>query len=144
MEALQRVLRQSTGDLAGSLVGQVGIQESVAVRFVDVAGADLIGSYAWQESNLDLDHLSAPANVRDLMSALNAGRIAKYVGLPVTEVWKGLRAFVPHVVQLTERQSGRPASARSAGRPRDTRRKTRAHAGASTRLARPSPLHPRA
>jgi hypothetical protein len=102
MDALQRVLASRTGDLARVLEQQMGIQEAVARRFVQVAGAELIESFQWQRAALDVDHLSDAKNARDLLSAVGAGRIASDVGIPRTEVWKGLRAFVPSVLELAE------------------------------------------
>jgi hypothetical protein len=102
MEALRQVIEENSRDLAGAVRAGAGVHASVALRFVSVAGADLIGSYDWLEADLDLEQLSAPRNVRALMGALNAQHIARELGMPVSIVWEGLRAFVPSVVRLVD------------------------------------------
>lgn len=87
----------------------MGIQEAAARRFVQVAGAELVESFRWQRAALDVDHLSDAKNARDLLSAVGAGRIAADVGISRTEVWKGLRAFVPSVLQWAEVQRSAPS-----------------------------------
>lgn len=101
---MQRVLASRTGDLARVLEHQMGIPETAARHFVQVAGEELLESFRWQRAALDVDRLSDARNARDLLSAVGAGRIASDVGIPRTEVWKGLRAFVPSVLQLAEAQ----------------------------------------
>jgi hypothetical protein len=125
MDALQRVLASRTGDLARVLEHQVGIQEAVAQRFVQAAGAELLESFRWQRAWLDVDHLSDAKNARDLLSAVGAGRIAADVGIPRTEVWKGLRAFVPSVLELAEGQRCAPAPRRVSATRKDRRRSRR-------------------
>ena len=102
MDVLQSVLGQRTGDIASVLESQAGIRGTVARRFVLVAGAELLDSYNWQKVDLDPEDLSEPRNVRDLLSAISAHRIASAVELPVTDVWQGLRTFVPCCMQLAE------------------------------------------
>jgi hypothetical protein len=75
----------------------------LAERFVSLAGPDLLESIEWQMSELDSRRLSAPSTVRDVLSAMGADRIASSLGLPRSDVWMGLRAFVPRALQLAER-----------------------------------------
>jgi hypothetical protein len=100
MERLHGVLAERTDDLAGMLTGLRGYDRQVAKRFVTVAGADLIHSFVWQSSELDTGDLAALSNVTRLLGGMHAGRIARALGIPVTDVWSGLRAFVPEVLSL--------------------------------------------
>ena len=128
MEALQRVLASRMGYLARVLERRVGIQEAAARRFVQVAGAELIESFRWQRAALNADHLSDAKNARDLLSGVGAGRIATDVGIPRTEVWKGLRAFVPSVLQLAEAHRSGVSMQRTSALERPRRRARRAPA----------------
>jgi hypothetical protein len=100
MERLRSVLAQKSAYLARVIEVQAGIEESVARRFVQIAGADLIESYCWQKPELELRDLADPCNTRDLLSGAYAGHIAHELGLPRSQVWAALRLFVPRVLQL--------------------------------------------
>ena len=102
MEQLRSVLSQKSGHLARLVERQAGIDESVARRFVQIAGADLIESYDWQRSALELRDFADPSNARDLLSGAYAGRIANELGISREQVWAALRVFVPRVLQLAD------------------------------------------
>jgi len=100
MERLASVLGQKSAYLARVIEVHVGIEHSVAMRFVQIAGADLIESYSWQRSELDLRDLSDPCNARDILSGAYAGHIAHELGISRSQVWAALRLFVPRVLLL--------------------------------------------
>ncbi len=100
MERLRRVLGQKSAYLARVVEVQAGVEDSVARRFVQIAGADLIESYSWQKSELDLRDFADPCNARDLLSGAYAGHIAHELGISRAQVWAALRLFVPRVLQL--------------------------------------------
>jgi len=100
MEKLQSVLAQKSAYLARMVEAHAGIEASVARRFVEIAGADLIESYSWQKSELELRDFADPCNTRDLLSGAYAGHIALELGISRSQVWAALRLFVPRVLQL--------------------------------------------
>ena len=100
MERLQSVLGQKSAYLARVIEVHAGIESSVARRFVQIAGADLIESYSWQKSELDLRDFADPCNARDILSGAYAGHIAHELGISRSQVWAALRLFVPRVLQL--------------------------------------------
>jgi len=102
METLEIVLVRRAPDLVRVLVSRTGFSRERAERFVILAGTDLLESYRWQADTLDQQSLSAPGNVRDLLSMIRADRIASSLGVPPAEVWSGLRDFVPSVLQLAD------------------------------------------
>jgi hypothetical protein len=105
MDRLQTVLGRRSGYLARALEVQAGLQEPLATRFVQIAGADLIESYRWQRKDIEQRDLADPCIARDLLSGAYAARIADQVGLSRSQVWDALRAFVPAVLQLASAAS---------------------------------------
>jgi hypothetical protein len=113
MARLQQVLGRKSDYLARALEVHSGIESSVARRFVQVAGADLIESYLWQRAEIEGRELADPSNARDLLSGAYTARIAHELGIPRKQVWVALRAFVPRVLQLAgaaAREVGAPPS----------------------------------
>ncbi len=103
METLETVIGRRSEHFVRIFVSQFGFTEERALRFVELAGSDLMESYRWQAQRLGRGRLSAPENVRDLLSAIHANGIASSLGMPSSEVWSGLRVFVPRVLQLADR-----------------------------------------
>ncbi|HUP53041.1 MAG TPA: hypothetical protein VM198_11225 [Longimicrobiales bacterium] len=102
METLETVLGSRAPHFVRIFVSQFGFSEERAERFVELAGSDLIECYRWQADRMDPRELSAPENVRSLLGAIHARRIADSLGIPPAEVWSGLRVFVPRVLQLAD------------------------------------------
>jgi hypothetical protein len=102
METLEIVLVRSARDLVHVVERRTGFSRESAERFVILAGTDLIESFKWQADALDPNDLSAPNNVRDLLSGIGGNRIASTLGMPPSEVWSGLREFVPSVLRLAD------------------------------------------
>jgi hypothetical protein len=102
MESLEIVLGRRTNHFVRIFMSQFGFSEERAERFVSMAGSDLMESYKFLARDLDPRGLSCPANVRDLLSTIHASRIASSLGIPASEVWTGLRVFVPSVLQLAD------------------------------------------
>ena len=119
METLETVIGRRSEHFVRIFVSQFGFSEDRAELFVRLAGNDLIESYKWQSSRLADEALSDPANVRDLMSTIHANGIASSLGISTSEVWSGLRVFVPRVLQLAD---GRFAEAPATPMPAPRRR----------------------
>jgi len=102
MDNLESVLARRATDLVHVVVSRAGFSRERAERFVMLAGTDLLESYRWQADVLDRDHLSAPENVRALLSVSAARHIASTLGVAPAEVWTGLREFVPSVLRLAD------------------------------------------
>jgi len=83
-------------------VSQFGFSVEHAEAFVSLASNDLLESYRWRAHDLDPQALSAPENVRELLGSISGNRIADSLGMPRTDVWNGLRVFVPRVLQLAD------------------------------------------
>jgi hypothetical protein len=77
-----------------------GLEVAAARRFVSIAGADLVHSFAWQTVDLDLHDLTSMSNVTRLLGGMHAQRIASVLRIPVGDVWASLRVFVPEVLTL--------------------------------------------
>jgi len=107
MERLYGVLAERGDELVGLLADLRGYDGEIARRFVTVAGADLIHSFAWQCTELDVGDLTAFSNITRLLGGMHARRIARTLGLPIEDVWAGLRAFVPEVLSLASRRGRR-------------------------------------
>jgi len=105
MDRLRTVLGRKSGYLARAIEVHAGLEEPLARRFVQIAGADLIESYRWQEADIEERDLADPSNARDLLSGAYAAHIADEVGLSRPQVWDALRAFVPRVLQLASAAS---------------------------------------
>ncbi len=105
MERLQHVLKHRSEDLVHVLVRRGGYEPRTARRFVAVAGPDLLESWQWQVSQLDLENLPTWSNVQLLLGAIHATVIASELGIPRSEVWNGLRTFVPQVLLMADRRS---------------------------------------
>jgi hypothetical protein len=105
MDRLRNVLGRQSGYLARALEVHAGLEEPLATRFVQIAGADLIESYRWQKKDIEERDLDDPCNARDLLSGAYAAHIADQVGLSRSQVWDALRAFVPRVLQLASAAS---------------------------------------
>lgn len=102
MDRLETVLGSRAPHFVRILVSQFGFSEEEAHEFVSLASADLIQSYRWRAHDIDAGALSAPENVRELLGTIRGDRIAHSLGLPASEVWSGLRVFVPRVLQLAD------------------------------------------
>ena len=102
MERLQMVLAGRAQELVSVLVRHRTFDASTAERFVAAAGRDLIRSYEWQLQDLERDGVSRARAVRDLLRAIHARKIAVALGLSTEQVWRGLRTFVPTVVQMAD------------------------------------------
>ncbi|HSH76104.1 MAG TPA: hypothetical protein VLA09_10515 [Longimicrobiales bacterium] len=102
MESLERVIGSSSDHFVRIFMTQFGFSQERAEQFVSLAGDDLIASYEFLAPHLDPGGLSAPENVRDLLSAIHASRIASSLGISPSEVWTGLRVFVPGVLQFAD------------------------------------------
>jgi len=102
MQALEAVLDERTADLVEVLVRRGGLSEERAQRFVELAGPDLIESWVWHSHEPAARHLAEPATARDVLSTMGANRIARTLDLSTSQVWEGLRAFVPRVLCLAE------------------------------------------
>ena len=88
MQTLETVLGLRRRELVQALEGRAGMSGELAERFVSLAGPDLLESIEWQVSELDSRRLSAPATVRDVLSAMGADRIASSLGSPApTSGW---------------------------------------------------------
>ena len=101
MDRLESVLGRRA-PLVRILVGQFGFSEEDAEEFVSLAGEDLMESYRLRARDMATSELSAPENVRELLGAIRGDRIADSLGIPASEVWSGLRVFVPRVLQLAD------------------------------------------
>jgi hypothetical protein len=106
METLETVIDDRARDFVRLLVSQFGFTEERAEKFVILAGSDLMESYRWRADDIGPGQLSDPENVRELLGAIRGNHIASSLGLPPSDVWSGLRVFVPRVLQLAD---GRPA-----------------------------------
>ena len=102
MERLQMVLARRGRELVSVLVSHRTFDASTAQRFVAAAGEDLMRSYEWQLREIERAGLSRPRTVRDLLRGIHAREIALTLGLSTEQVWRGLRTFVPTVVQMAE------------------------------------------
>lgn len=102
METLETVLGRRAPHFVRIFVSQFGFSEERAEQFVSMAGDDLIASYRWRADHMQASQLSAPENVRELMGTIRAKWIADSLGIPPSEVWSGLRVFVPRVLQLAD------------------------------------------
>lgn len=105
MDCLRRVLGQRGGALVTLLVHQVGFDLDTAERFVAVAGQDLMESYRWVEDDLDLAYLPTRPNVLRLLRSMHGSGIAAALGVPTSDAWDGLRAFVPRVLELADQEA---------------------------------------
>lgn len=100
MERLQLVLEFRVRDLVNVLVRRAGLDPETAERFVSAAGADLLESWRWQSSEIDVAHLPTWSNVQRLLGGIHANAIAFDLGMPPSDVWTGLRTFVPQVLLM--------------------------------------------
>ena len=105
MERLETVIGGRARHFVRLFVSQFGFTEERAEQFVSLAGNDLIESYRWRAGDLGSGRLSDPENVRELLGAIRGNHIASSLGLPPSDVWSGLRVFVPRVLQIAD---GRP------------------------------------
>lgn len=144
MERVKQVLEERAADVAAHLVLRQDFGRDVARRFVEVAGAELIASWEWQASSLELEDLATWTNVQRLLGGIHAKALASELDLSPTVVWHALRTFVPRVLLLASRPESVPARGSMRSRPRPRR----AHVdsgGASTgfgdgwSIGRPSP-----
>jgi hypothetical protein len=103
MQRLEAVLGDRRTDLVQALVRCGGLTRARAERFVALAGNDLIESFEWQCRGQAPRHLAEPSTARDVLSTMGANRIASLLGISRSEVWESLRAFVPRVLCLAER-----------------------------------------
>jgi len=116
MDTLESVLAQKSEYIVRELSRRPALAGGRAERFAAEAGSDLIASFRWQAADLDAENLSARVNVRRLLAAMRANGIANRLGMPPADVWDGLRIFVPLVLQMAERRTGRvPALRGGAG-----------------------------
>lgn len=106
MDTVGQVLGERKRDLVRALVGGTGLSIDAAERFVSLASNDLIESLEWQAATVRARDLAAPATVRDVLSAMRAGMLSSALGMNRSDVWAGLRAFVPRALQLAERGVG--------------------------------------
>jgi len=102
MDRLETVLGRRATHLAQILVSQLGFSEERAEELVMLAGMDLVESYRWRAQSIAAGQLSAPENVRELLGAIRGDHIADSLGMPASEVWSGLRAIVPRVLELAD------------------------------------------
>ncbi|HUF76616.1 MAG TPA: hypothetical protein VMM35_10075 [Longimicrobiales bacterium] len=102
METIETVIGRRTPHFVRIFVSQFGFSEERAEQFVSLAGDDLIESYRWRASDMGHRRLSDPESVRELLGAIRGDHIASSLGLPPSEVWSGLRVFVPRVLQLAD------------------------------------------
>lgn len=105
MERLQLILEYRVRDLVNVLVRRAGLDPETAERFVSAAGADLLESWRWQSSEIDVTHLPTWSNVQRLLGGIHANAIAFDLGMPPSEVWTGLRTFVPQLLLMADRPS---------------------------------------
>lgn len=115
MKRVQQVLEERGGEIAQHLVLRQEMDDAQAERFVDVAGRELMASWEWQASSLQVDDLASWANAQRLLAGMHAKSLASQLDLPPERVWRALRAFVPRVLILATR-GGASASPRGAGR----------------------------
>ena len=101
MRRLETVLGSRAPDLVEVLCGG-GLSPERAQRFVALAGDDLLGSFEWQCREGAPGPLAEPSTARDVLSTMGANRLAVSLGLSRSEVWDGLRAFVPQVLGLAD------------------------------------------
>lgn len=103
METLQSVLERRRRDLVEALILGTGFNVRSAERFVTVAGTDLVQALEWRNGRVRKDRLAEPDNVREVLSVMEAHQIAAELGIPPSEVWPALRAFVPRALELADR-----------------------------------------
>jgi hypothetical protein len=115
MERLQLVLEYRTRDLVNVLVRRTGLDPDTAARFVATAGPDLLESWRWQSSRLDLEHLPTWSNVQRLLGGIHANAIAVDLEIRPADVWRGLRTFVPQVLLMADRASTGSSTSRKDG-----------------------------
>lgn len=145
MQRVKQVLEDSAGDIAAHLVLRQNLGREVAERFVEVAGAELIASWEWQASSVQLENLATWNNVQRLLGGIHAKALASELGLSPDVVWPALRTFVPRVLLLASRTES--VAARGSMRPHPRSRHDRVDArGPSTgfgdgwSLGGPSPV----
>lgn len=105
MEHLQRVLEERSGDITAHVVRRQGFSPETAGRFVQEAGPDLLESWRWQASSLQVEDLATWSNVQRLLGGMHANALARALGMPPAEVWQALRVFVPKVLLLARRST---------------------------------------
>jgi len=101
MDRLETVLGRRGPHFVRILVSQFGFSEAHAERLVSLAGTDLIESYRSRATEIH-SALSAPESVRELLGTMRGNQIAESLGIPASEVWCGLRVFVPSVLELAD------------------------------------------
>lgn len=103
MERVKQVLDERAADIAAHLVLRQEFGREVAQRFVQVAGAELIASWEWQTSSLQMEDLATWTNVQRLLGGIHAKALASELDLSPDVVWNALRTFVPRVLLLAAR-----------------------------------------
>jgi hypothetical protein len=103
MTAMGFVLGRRHPELVDTLVRQAAFSPEQADRFAALARSELVESIEWQR--LRPTDLTKPSAVRDVLSTMHSGRIASALGMPRSEVWAGLRAFVPRALELADREA---------------------------------------
>ncbi|MDH3206277.1 MAG: hypothetical protein OEO79_06675 [Gemmatimonadota bacterium] len=102
MKSLETVLGEKKLELVHTLVRDDTFGIDNAERFIALAGPELIKAIEWQLPDVATKSLVARSTIRDVLSAMNADRIASTLGIPSSEAWTGLRTLVPHVLHLAE------------------------------------------
>lgn len=121
MERVKQVLDERAADIAAHLVLRQDFEPEVAQRFVQAAGAELIASWEWQASSLQLEDLATWTNVQRLLGGIHAEALASELGHSPEVVWHALRTFVPRVLLLAARPESVAARGSMRSRPRHRR-----------------------
>lgn len=135
MQRVKRVLEERADDIAGHLVLRQDFERDVAERFVELAGAELMASWQWQASSLQLESLPTWTNVQRLLGGIHAKALASDLDLPPDQVWYALRTFVPRVLILANEAGA--AEVRGGASSRRTERRGRVHRAGVTRSVAP-------
>lgn len=136
MERVKQVLDERAGEIAAHLMLRQDLDRAVAERFVELASAELIASWEWQASSLQLESLPTWTNVQRLLGGIHAKALASDLDLPPDQVWYALRTFVPRVLILAN-GSGQPAEDRGTAPSRRTERRGRVDRSAGARGVAP-------
>ncbi|MDX1646494.1 MAG: hypothetical protein R3304_05070 [Longimicrobiales bacterium] len=80
-----------------------GFSLELAERFVRVAGRDLMESWEWHASVLDLEDLASWPNAQRLLGGIHTDSVARDLDMEPPDVWRALRTFVPKVLILLSR-----------------------------------------
>ena len=102
MKPLETVLGEQRLELVHTLVSGSAFGIDNAERFVALAGPELIKALEWQLPRVEARSLTTRSTIRDVLSAMNAHRIASTLGIPSSKAWTGLRTLVPHVLHLVD------------------------------------------